>query len=56
MHTLYKALGKSLHRSRGDRTEVTQLFHLLDSLNLMNTLHTDTEYFPVIFVNVIKKN
>ncbi len=50
MHTLYTALDKSLHRTRRDQIKVTQDFSIRwIHLNLMNTLHINTEIFPVTF-------
>lgn len=57
MHKLYTAVDKSLHRTRHGQIKVTHMtfFICWIKFNLMNTLHMNTEYVLVIFVNIIKK-
>lgn len=51
IHKKYTALDKSLHKTRHDQIKEMHMsfsFHLIH-LNLMNTLHINTENFPVTF-------
>lgn len=56
MHTLYTAVDKSLHRTRYDQIKITHDFFICwIHLDLMNTLHMNTEYFPVFLSTSLKR-